>query len=68
MTEKKSSAHDFPRGVAQPAIRALESVGITRLEQCAKFSESELGKLHGMGPKALRIIREELKARGKYVG
>lgn len=55
---------DFPAGVSQPALRALHGAGIQRLEQLAAFSEAELLKLHGMGPKALGLLRQALEARG----
>jgi predicted flap endonuclease-1-like 5' DNA nuclease len=55
----------FLKGVAAPAVRALASIGVTRLEQTARFRESELAALHGMGPKALRLIREALRAQGR---
>jgi predicted flap endonuclease-1-like 5' DNA nuclease len=55
---------DLPRAIASPATRALASVGITRLEQLAEMRESDLLKLHGMGPKAARILRETLAERG----
>jgi hypothetical protein len=55
----------FPKGVSQPAIRALASAGYTNLDQLDGVRESELATLHGMGPKALRILGEALKARGK---
>lgn len=55
---------DIPRGIGKPAQRALAAAGITRLEQLAEVSEAELGKLHGMGPKALGILRQALEAEG----
>ena len=66
MKAKKSDElrRDFPPGVAQPALRALAAAGYTRLEQLAKVKEPDLLKLHGMGPKAIRLIREALEARG----
>ena len=54
----------FPKGVAQPAIRALASIGVHNLEAVARHSRTELKALHGMGPKALRILEEALAARG----
>lgn len=54
----------FPRGVSKPALRALLAAGYQRLEQLTKISERDLLKLHGMGPKAVRILRAELKAQG----
>jgi hypothetical protein len=55
----------FPKGVSQPAIRALASAGYTCLDQLAGVSEKHMATLHGMGPKALRIIGEALKERCK---
>lgn len=54
---------DLPKTSA-PAQRALESAGVTTLKQLTDLTEAELLQLHGMGPKAVRILREELKARG----
>jgi uncharacterized protein YdhG (YjbR/CyaY superfamily) len=50
--------------IGAPATRALEAAGYTTLKQLTKVSETELGQLHGMGPKALGILRETLKAKG----
>jgi uncharacterized protein YdhG (YjbR/CyaY superfamily) len=55
--------NDLPK-ISAPAGRALESIGITTLEQLIKVTEAELGQLHGMGPKALGILREALEAKG----
>ena len=55
----------FPNGVGSPALRALASVGVRRLDQIARFSEAELLALHGMGPKAVGIIKAALRAQGK---
>lgn len=54
----------FPTGLGKPAERALAAAGYTHLEQLIHVSERELGKLHGMGPKALGILREALAANG----
>ena len=55
----------FPKGVGNPALRAIASVGVRRLDQATRFSETELLALHGMGPKALGIIMAALRAQGK---
>lgn len=55
---------DFPRGIGNPARRALEHAAYTNLKQLTKVSEAELGQLHGMGPKALGILRDTLEAKG----
>lgn len=54
----------FPKGLAQPAIRALHGAGITHLEQLENWTETELRKLHGMGPRALETLRVALNERG----
>lgn len=55
---------NFPSGIAQPALRALFGAGLESLEQLTGVSESELLKLHGMGPAAVKKLRESLQDRG----
>jgi hypothetical protein len=55
---------DLPTGIGKPAQRALAGAGYLRLEQFTLISEAEILKLHGMGPKALGIIRQALAAKG----
>ena len=55
---------DFPAGIGNPARNALEHAGYSKLEQLTAVSEAELGQLHGMGPKALGILRQALAAQG----
>jgi hypothetical protein len=40
------------------------SGGYTTLRQLADVPRAELVQLHGMGPKALRIIEDELRRHG----
>lgn len=47
--------------VAAPARRALENAGINTLAQLAQHSESEILKLHGMGPSTIPKLRKALK-------
>jgi DNA-directed RNA polymerase alpha subunit len=56
---------DLPSGLASPARRALEGAGITRLGQLASVREDDLMQLHGMGSKALDLLRRALAAEGK---
>lgn len=63
MKNESQPGNDFPR-IGAPATRALEAAGYTNLRQLTKVTEAELGQLHGMGPKALGILRETLKAKG----
>jgi hypothetical protein len=61
MTQQES---DFPGGLSAPARRALDGAGYVRLEQLSRVSESELKKLHGMGPKAINLLRSALNDKG----
>jgi hypothetical protein len=63
-----SSPADLPRGIGAPATRALTAAGYTSLGQLAGVSERQLGALHGVGPKTLRILREALQERGLSFG
>ena len=54
-----SQLDELPR-IGAPATRALTSVGITRLSQLTDHRAEELLKLHGMGPRAIRILRQAL--------
>lgn len=60
----RSSDHDIPGGTGKPAQRALAAAGYSRLEQFTKVTEADLLQLHGMGPKALGIIRRALADKG----
>jgi len=60
-TKKQES--DFPK-IGSPATRALEAEGYTQLKQLTKLSEAELSQMHGVGPKAVRILKETMKANG----
>ncbi|MCA9837318.1 MAG: DNA-binding protein [Trueperaceae bacterium] len=64
-TTKSQVTHDnaFPK-ISKPALRALSNAGYTKLEQLTQVSESELVKLHGMGPKALGILKLALQEQG----
>jgi hypothetical protein len=54
----------LPRSIGRPATSALHLEGIYRLDQAAGRSERELLALHGVGPKAIRLLREALAAHG----
>lgn len=53
-------SNQFPKSMGRPANTALVANGITSFELVAEHSESELLALHGVGPKAIRILKEEL--------
>lgn len=54
---------DFPN-IGRPAMGALHLERITKLEHLTKYSETDLLKIHGVGPKAIRILKEALKEKG----
>jgi predicted Fe-Mo cluster-binding NifX family protein len=64
MKEGHVSESDLPRSIGKPATRALTNAGWIRLEQLAARSEAELLILHGVGPKAIRILRQALEEKG----
>lgn len=51
----------LPKSIGRPATNALEEAKISCLEDLANISEEELINLHGVGPKALRILLETLE-------
>ena len=55
---------DLPASLGRPALGALRAAGIGRLSEVARRREEELLALHGVGPKAVRLLRSELAGRG----
>lgn len=54
----------LPRELGAPATRALHGAGYTRLAQLDGVPAAELLRLHGFGPRAVRILTETLATRG----
>lgn len=54
----------LPPELSKPAQRALLATGYVRLEQLTKISETDLLKLHGVGPKSIRQLRQALNSMG----
>ncbi len=50
--------------IGNPATRALAAAGITTLEQVRQHRAADLLALHGVGPKAIAILRSALADRG----
>ena len=61
--ENKPSS-GFLAEIAAPARRALASKNISTLLELAKFTESEIAALHGMGPNALSKLKNALTKEG----
>jgi DNA repair protein RadC len=62
MTETQKN--DLPEELAAPAQRALAGARIQNLNQLSKFSETEIKQMHGIGPNALKQLRNALNASG----
>lgn len=60
---RQDNTSDLPR-IGKPATQALKLAGYTHIRQLTRVTEAELAQLHGVGPKALRILRESLKEQG----
>ena len=71
MAEKPKPTHPnaaaFPGGVSGPALRALARAGVRSLSDLVKWTEDELVALHGVGPKALRILKDALERQGRHL-
>ncbi|OAS82757.1 MULTISPECIES: DNA-binding protein [Metabacillus] len=57
---KATQEIDLPN-IGKPATRALTNAGYINLAQLTQVTELEILKLHGVGPKAVRILNEALK-------
>ncbi|WP_229051440.1 hypothetical protein [Aeromicrobium sp. Leaf350] len=57
-----SADGDLPRAIGRPATSALHGAGISTLAELSTRTESEIADLHGVGPKAMRLLGEALAA------
>ena len=55
---------EFPAAMGKVSRRALFQHGYTDFEHLATATPKELLRIHGVGPRAIRILGEELAARG----
>ncbi|PCD07835.1 hypothetical protein CMV16_11120 [Peribacillus simplex] len=62
--QKRKPDTGFLSVLSAPARRALESNGVTSLQQLSAYSEKEILKFHGMGPASLPKLREALETGG----
>lgn len=54
----------FKIKISQPALRALHNAGIMQLSDLSKVTETDVKKLHGMGPNALGKLRAVMQEEG----
>lgn len=52
--------------IGRPAIRALRAHDVTTLEQVSALRRADLLALHGVGPKAVRMLEAALAERGLH--
>lgn len=62
MTSSEQS--DLPHAIGKVARRELALHGYTDYENLTTATAAELLAIHGVGPKAVRILEEELAALG----
>jgi predicted flap endonuclease-1-like 5' DNA nuclease len=55
---------EYPQRLGRTARRELAVHGYTRYDQLTRVQPAEILAIHGVGPKAIRILDEELAARG----
>lgn len=60
-----SDASELDHRLGTVARRELAVHGITRYDQVAARGRADLLAIHGVGLKAIRILEEELEARGQ---
>jgi hypothetical protein len=56
---------DFPPTIGKVAMRELRNAGYAHLAQLPAVAARDLLALHGVGPKAIRLLREALAERGE---
>lgn len=54
--DKFDTLNDFPENFPAPALRALLGAKIYGLAHLSKHTETEILELHGMGPKAIKLL------------
>lgn len=54
----------LPANIGRPATAALKAANITCIEDVSRLTEKELASLHGVGPKAIGILKHCLEENG----
>ncbi|MFJ4225900.1 DNA-binding protein [Microbacterium sp. NPDC089695] len=60
-----SDDSELPAAMGKVARRELSLRGFTHLDHFDGISERELLAIHGVGPKAIRILKEDLASAGR---
>lgn len=64
MGDDDDTESEFPRSLGRVAPRELARHGITRFDQLPALTRRDLLAIHGVGPKTVRILADELATRG----
>ena len=56
---------EFPKSMGKVAPRSLKLHGISSPLEATRFTEKELLAIHGVGPKAIQILKDELAKHGR---
>lgn len=54
----------LPTSIGAPAAHALADAGINSVDDLVQWTERDLLALHGVGPKAVRLLRDVMTDRG----
>jgi predicted flap endonuclease-1-like 5' DNA nuclease len=65
VSQNQAATSELTSRIGRVARRELALNGYTRYEQLAQVTAERLLAIHGVGPKAVRILDEELSARGQ---
>lgn len=57
---------DLPNSMGKTAPRELQNAGIGSLQKASEHTEKELLDIHGVGPKAIRIMKEAMTDKGLH--
>ena len=52
---------DIKPTIGAPATSALHEIGVHYLEDLCKYKKQDILRLHGVGPKAVRILEEKME-------
>lgn len=63
MAAKKAAAgSDLPK-LAAPAQRALAGASVKSLAEISRMTEAEVAALHGIGPNAMKTLKDAMNAK-----
>lgn len=62
--EEPTGRSELSQAIGKVARRELANHGYLRYEQLTRVTATELLAIHGVGPKAIRLLGDELAARG----